>query len=87
MEILAGTKEIAIVGNNALELHVQLIKEFIPHRVLMASQKEDNTFPLLSGKKATDPASIYLCKEFSCLKPVITIKDLMSLIYNGSRNN
>ena len=87
MEILAGTKEIAIVGNNALELHVQLIKEFIPHRVVMASQKADNTFPLLSGKKATDPASIYLCKEFSCLKPVITVKDLMSLIYNGSRNN
>ena len=87
MEILTGTKEIAIVGNNALELHVQLIKEFIPHRVLMASKKADNTFPLLNGKEATDPASIYLCKEFSCLKPVITLKDLMSLIYNGSRNN
>ncbi len=87
MEIMAGTKEIAIVGNNALEMHVELLKEFIPHRVIMASKKALDTFPLLTGKEATDPASIYLCKEFSCLKPVITLKDLMSLISNGRRNN
>jgi uncharacterized protein YyaL (SSP411 family) len=52
----------------------------------MASFKEDNTFPLLAGKPATDPASIYLCKDFACLKPVKTINDLMSLISNTGTN-
>jgi uncharacterized protein YyaL (SSP411 family) len=86
LEILAGTREIAIVGKNALELHGELLKEFIPHRVIMASIAADNTFPLMRDKAATDPASIYLCKDFSCLKPVNTLKDLMSLINNGTRD-
>jgi uncharacterized protein YyaL (SSP411 family) len=86
-EMLSGTKEIAIVGKNALELHVELLKEFIPHRVIMASIKGNNAFPLIGDKVATDPASIYLCKDFSCLKPVNTLKDLMSLINNGGRDN
>jgi uncharacterized protein len=86
MEILAGTQEIAIVGKNAMQLHGELLKEFIPYRVLMASIKGDNTFPLMGGKEATDPASIYLCKDFSCLQPVNTLKDLMSLMINGTRD-
>jgi uncharacterized protein len=86
LEILAGTREIAIVGKNALELHGELLKEFIPHRVIMASIEADNTFPLMGDKAATDPASIYLCKDFSCLQPVNTLKDLMSLINNGTRD-
>jgi uncharacterized protein len=86
LEILAGTREIAIVGKNALELQGELLKEFIPHRVIMASIAADNTFPLMRDKAATDPASIYLCKDFSCLQPVNTLKDLMSLIDNGTRD-
>jgi hypothetical protein len=40
----------------------------------------------MEGKAATDPASIYLCKDFSCLQPVNTLKDLMSLMINGTRD-
>ncbi|MEO5563814.1 MAG: thioredoxin domain-containing protein [Chitinophagaceae bacterium] len=86
LEIVAGTQEIAIVGKNAAEIHTILLKEFVPHRVIMASFHGDPAFPLLEGKDSTSPASIYLCKNFACLKPVNTVKDLMSLIDNGSRN-
>jgi uncharacterized protein YyaL (SSP411 family) len=86
MEMIAGTHEIAILGNDAEEIHLGLLKKYIPHRVLMASIIADHTFPLMEGKEATDPVSIYLCRNFACLRPVNTIKDLMSLINNGARN-
>jgi uncharacterized protein YyaL (SSP411 family) len=87
LQVFAGTQEIAVVGGNADAVNRELVKEFIPHRVLMASEREDNSFPLLSGKAATDPSSIYLCKDFSCLKPVQTIKALMLLINNRGTYN
>jgi uncharacterized protein YyaL (SSP411 family) len=86
LEMVAGTQEIAIVGKNSGMVHLELLKEFLPHRVLMASFESDDTFPLLREKQATDPASIYLCKNFACLRPVKTINDLMSLISNDGGN-
>ncbi len=49
MEIISGTSEIAIVGQNAGEVHKKLLQEFIPHRILMASLTGENAFPLLRG--------------------------------------
>jgi uncharacterized protein len=80
LDMIEGTHELAIVGENAMEVHAQVLKQYIPNKVLMASLRPDDTFPLLKGKPATDPASIYLCRNFECLQPVSTVKDLMSLI-------
>jgi uncharacterized protein YyaL (SSP411 family) len=82
LHVFAGVHELAVVGVNAEEVHAELIKEYIPHRILMMSQTADEAFPLLSGKPATGPASIYLCTDFSCLQPVITIQALILLINN-----
>lgn len=82
LEMVAGTQEIAIIGNNAASLHEEVLKEFIPHRILMASFVRNDTFPLLNGKPATEPALIYLCRDFACLEPVGTVADLLRLI-NG----
>jgi uncharacterized protein YyaL (SSP411 family) len=90
LQVIAGTQEIAVVGKDAGDvdtIHAGLLKEYMPHRILMVSGNEDKSFPLLSGKPATDPSSIYLCKDFSCLQPVQTIKALMLLIDNGRINN
>jgi uncharacterized protein len=87
LQVIAGTQEIAVVGAKATDVHIGLLKEYLPHRVLMVSEKENNSFPLLSGKPSTGSVSIYLCRDFSCLKPVETIKALMLLINNGRMNN
>lgn len=86
MEMVTGTSEIAIVGKNAPAVQLGLLREFIPFRVSMASIEVNDTFPLLRNKPATDPASVFLCKNFSCLSPVNTISALMSLINNGGPN-
>lgn len=86
MEMTSGTDEITVVGKGASDIHRKILQEFIPHRVLMTTLEADNSWPLLKGKQETDPASIFLCRNFSCSPPLNTISALMSLIYNGAKN-
>lgn len=72
--------EIAIVGKDAEVKAVELMKKFIPQKALMASQKEDGRFPLLSAKRENGEAHIYLCKDYSCRQPVKTVAEFEQLI-------
>lgn len=80
MEIVDGTSEIAILNTNPKELHINVIKAYIPHKIVMVSKEEDSNFPLLSARKPTQSDSIYLCKNYVCQKPVSTVKQLLGLI-------
>ena len=84
-EIIDGTSEIAVVGKNLYNLHSEILQQYIPHRVLMTSEKGDNNFPLLAGKKTTDKPTIYLCRSYTCLNPVFSAKELISLIDKGQK--
>jgi uncharacterized protein YyaL (SSP411 family) len=86
MEITHGTLEIAVVGEKYFSLAKQLIAEYIPHKVFMTSQKGIGNLPLLAGKQSADPPLIYLCKAYSCLKPVSTVSELIRLVNNGNKN-
>ncbi len=79
-EVISGTNEIAIVGQVSENLHQELLKHYIPHRVVMMSYDPDPEFPLLTGKPATNPPSVYLCRNYTCLPPVFSVNDLISLI-------
>ncbi len=81
-EMIVGTNEIALVGQDFSTIHTSLLHEYIPHRVFMASKTADSTFPLLAKKRVTNPSSIYLCRNYTCLNPVFSAKDLMLLINN-----
>jgi uncharacterized protein YyaL (SSP411 family) len=83
-EVILGTNEIAIVGKWSENLKQELLKHYIPHRILMISDQPDQDFPLLTGKPETNPASVYLCRNFICLHPVFSINDLIALIYKAS---
>jgi uncharacterized protein YyaL (SSP411 family) len=80
LEITVSTNEIAILSNNPQQVLKQVLKEYIPHKVIMASTKESNSFPLLSGKEKTDETTIYLCSNYTCEKPIATVDALMSLL-------
>jgi uncharacterized protein YyaL (SSP411 family) len=84
-EIVAGTNEITVIGNDFSGIHAELLQQYIPHRVLMASNKADSTMPLLADKPVTNNTTIFLCSNYTCLNPVFSAKDLMSLI--NSREN
>lgn len=82
-EQIAGTKEIVILGELPEEEHIRVLHEYIPHRVLMCSDKPNSSFPLIRGKSLSHSTSIYLCSNYTCHSPVFSAKDLMLLINKG----
>ncbi len=86
-EKIAGTNEIAVIGNNFSTIHAELLNFYIPHRVLMASKTADSTFPLLAEKPVTNTSTIYLCRNYTCLNPVFSAKDLISLVNRPQNSN
>ena len=85
LEMIAGTYEIILTGNEFAKIHAELLQQYIPHKVLMASATLNPDFPLLADKLITDPPSIWLCKDFSCQHPVTSIKELIPLINSLER--
>ncbi|HNR15685.1 MAG TPA: thioredoxin domain-containing protein [Chitinophagaceae bacterium] len=84
-EIIQGTNEIVVTGENLSALHREILKQFIPHRVMMVTEKPDNNYPLLEGKQISENPTIYLCRSYTCLNPVFSAKELMSLINKGQK--
>jgi uncharacterized protein YyaL (SSP411 family) len=79
-EIITGTNEIAVTGKSISSTLMDLLKRYIPQRVVMASEKDEQLFPLLAGKPITDPPSIWLCRDYSCQQPVQGVDELITLI-------
>ncbi|MCW3112371.1 MAG: hypothetical protein JWR18_767 [Segetibacter sp.] len=79
-QIVNGVPEIAVTGKNALELLPELLKEYIPVRILQTSNRALESFPLLAGKDVSGTALIYVCKAYSCQKPVRNVGEIKSLL-------
>jgi uncharacterized protein YyaL (SSP411 family) len=79
-EMIAGTFEIAILGNDYKKLQTELFEQYLPHKVVMMSNADNQEFPLLANKMASAKPLIYLCKDFVCQQPVETIERFMLLI-------
>jgi uncharacterized protein len=86
LEIATGTSEIAIVGIDHQRLLREILGEYIPHRILMASVKEGE-FPLLRGKGAGNITNIWLCRDYTCRQPVNSLAELRALIDSGDGPN
>jgi len=79
-EIIEGTPEIAIVTTRPEDLHIRILQEYIPHKILMHSATINDLFPLLKGRDPTSAEGLYLCRNYRCEKPVSTPKQLLALI-------
>ncbi len=84
-ELIIGTNEIAILGQEFDSVHLQVLAEYIPHRVVMASAESDTAYPLLIDKPTTAKATIYYCSSYTCQAPVFSAKELMSLINRAQK--
>jgi len=85
LETTFGTMEIAVVGDKPALKAKEVLAQYFPHKVLMASENGIGNLPLLAGKKAANPPLIYLCKDYSCLKPVSGVNELIRLIDTGKK--
>ncbi len=76
-----GVPEIAIVGGNLDATLRELLRTFIPFRILQPSPSENPDYPLLAGKRSTTPPLIYLCKDYSCQSPVNEVSDFRKMLF------
>jgi uncharacterized protein YyaL (SSP411 family) len=79
-ELVFGTLELVVIGQGANEARKELLKRFIPYKVFMSSDTENDAFPLLKGKKGGSLTSFYLCKNYSCKNPVNDSTQFIQLI-------
>ncbi|MBO9570975.1 MAG: thioredoxin domain-containing protein [Chitinophagaceae bacterium] len=75
-----GIPEIALTGGGHDAVLRQILRIFIPFRVLQSSPVETNGFPLLEGKAWNTSPMIYLCKDYSCQTPVNEASALQKMI-------
>jgi uncharacterized protein YyaL (SSP411 family) len=72
--------EIAIVGDNAFEKARKIQQQFIPNRLLAVSKTVTDANPLLAGKPGETDAYIYICRNYTCQRPVQSLKEFDQLI-------
>ena len=80
LEIYSGTNEIAIIADNPQRILSQILTKYIPYKIIMSSKAPGNAFPLLSGKVSLGETTLYLCRNYSCEKPVSTVEALIDQI-------
>jgi uncharacterized protein YyaL (SSP411 family) len=78
---LAGTREVAVVGEDLSELARTVRSTFRPHLVLAGGEEGADTPLLLQGRTAVDgkPAA-YVCERFACQAPVTDPAALEALL-------
>jgi uncharacterized protein len=73
LNLLQNYNEIAVVGPNYEEARDELLKLYIPGKIVQASARQQQNWPLLAQKEGLPNCSIYyLCTNYSCKQPVQT---------------
>ncbi len=75
--------EIAVIGENAFEKALAIQKDFLPNKVIAASREKGAHIALLDGKTGGEDALIYVCRDFSCQRPVHNIDEFREVIEKG----
>jgi uncharacterized protein len=73
-----GIHELVITGPGFSELRKELLKEYIPGKVLQCSLNEDAAYPLLNGKGGSGENNIYWCRQYECAAPLYSVKSLVN---------
>lgn len=72
--------EIAIVGKKAKQMAQAINEQYLPNKLMMATEQEQNQYPLLSGKMPTNDTLIYVCQNYACQLPVTSLEAFEKLI-------
>jgi len=82
LSFTVGTAEIAIIGKNADAVRIDLLRSFIPFRVVQSAPVANGNLPLLANKPPSPDTQLYLCKNYQCNAPVYKVSDLIRLLEN-----
>lgn len=77
--LIKGYKEIVITGGEHLQVLQEILKEYIPIKIIQSANHENN-WPLLQGKTFSYQTYIYLCENYKCLNPVKSVEEFKKLV-------
>jgi uncharacterized protein len=77
--LTAGTREIAVVGENAGEVVAEMQQNLFPCAT-WASSFEESRIPMLKNRFVPGKTLIYICSNGSCRLPVETIDEALQLL-------
>ena len=80
LEFVNGTSEVLILGPGAAKAGFDFLKNYVPNKVIMASEKIEKGFPLMENKNQLDVLTYFLCKSYTCQLSVHSEEDLMKQI-------
>ncbi len=75
--ISAGINEVVLAGQNIDAAVRDLLKYYIPNKVLQSNRAE-LPFPLLAGKDYDEDLTIYLCKAYACNPPAKNLDEIIN---------
>lgn len=80
-ELVEGTPEIAVVGENAILEGQKLLKSFLPYRAIMSSSVENQHFAMLRGKLGQEgKLRFYVCRDYRCEAPVFDREAVLKIL-------
>jgi uncharacterized protein YyaL (SSP411 family) len=77
---VSGMDEIAIVGEKSGDFLCELLPVYLPDKVLQASLKGDENFPLLRNRLQRNTL-VYRCINYVCERPYESISDLLASLW------
>ncbi len=86
MRAIRGCEEIVVAGPRADVLRNEILANFIPFRVLQSTTRENEAYPLLRHKFSAPDTAIHVCHNYSCARPVATVREMLALIKEGWRD-
>lgn len=80
LQLVQGTKELAIVGPDFIERLKSVNKHYIPFKVLLGAAADQPGIPLLENRAQPTGTWLYWCENYHCMKPVQYIEEIDNLI-------
>jgi uncharacterized protein YyaL (SSP411 family) len=76
-EMIEGTLELVAMGPDALSSASKVHNQFIPNKLIMASEKPDHMFPMLNRMQPLEKTLFYTCMDYTCALPKSTLDEWM----------
>ena len=74
------TSEIVVVGKNAFEIAKKINALFLPNKIVIASETENETSEWFENRYVVGKTLIYICQKQACYMPVETVEEMQELL-------
>lgn len=79
-QTILGMKELVITGKNVLDVLPDILKKYVPGKIIQTTTTKRDDFPLLAGKEVTNKLYFFICEDYMCLKPIFDLNDFLAII-------